>query len=234
MYREHPCLWRADHEHVANRDERLAAIEEIATTMHRRFRYQITTSKVIKTIKNIRASYLREWHRKAKNAQYIPKLWYYRKLSFIEDAISYEKQQRYINDDEVLQRIITPSNPKCDNCQREFKTKQGWRQHLRTHSDCKPFKCNECDKCFRSSANLQAHLAVHAPLEERRYSCEFCGLKIALQHNYLVHLRRHTKEFKDRCLVCGKGAANSTDLKIHMMEHTGERHQKRHMKECST
>lgn len=56
----------------------------------------------------------------------------------------------------------------CRKCNREFKTKQGIKEHTYTHSIKKLFKCPEplCGKAFRQSSQLCNHKKIHRMTQE--------------------------------------------------------------------
>lgn len=76
----------------------------------------------------------------------------------------------YRNEADLAQHIDFHSTQKslrkfyaCKKCNKEFKTKQGIKEHTYTHSIKKLFKCPEpsCGKAFRQSSQLCNHKKVH-------------------------------------------------------------------------
>ncbi|CAG0894598.1 unnamed protein product [Darwinula stevensoni] len=60
----------------------------------------------------------------------------------------------------------------CDVCGKKFPI-LGWlKNHLRTHSDARPFQCSYCSKCFKEYAKLRVHERIHTG--ERPYVCSLC------------------------------------------------------------
>lgn len=46
-------------------------------------------------------------------------------------------------------------------------------QHIKVHSDVKPFECSICCKRFRLKHNLKMHMNIH--IDSKPYQCDLCG-----------------------------------------------------------
>ncbi|KAF2878954.1 hypothetical protein ILUMI_27227 [Ignelater luminosus] len=60
----------------------------------------------------------------------------------------------------------------CDVCSRPFNRKKSLIQHLRTHSNEKPFACPNCEWTFKSKFELNKHSSVHN--EKNAFLCDKC------------------------------------------------------------
>ena len=60
---------------------------------------------------------------------------------------------------------------KCDQCDKDFSTKNHFQTHIKSHSAC-PHKCNQCGKMYTTLAFLNRHISrMHS---ERRLECDEC------------------------------------------------------------
>ncbi len=63
---------------------------------------------------------------------------------------------------------------KCEDCDKEYKTKDGLRIHINLkHSRVQSLQCVKCDKHFLHKYSLTQHLYNVHP--SRLHSCAFCG-----------------------------------------------------------
>ncbi|XP_028400915.1 zinc finger and SCAN domain-containing protein 12-like [Dendronephthya gigantea] len=89
----------------------------------------------------------------------------------------------------------------------------------------KDFSCDQCAKKFTQSWKLRQHLIAHARRDEmKKYECDKCAASFISEWLLLRHAKIHTGATKPRfCLVCNRAFRGSTDLKVHMRTHTGEK-----------
>lgn len=74
----------------------------------------------------------------------------------------------------------------CEQCGRQFQSKQGYRRHIQMYHSDRPFpQCKLCGKHFASPHNLKIHHSSHSNL--RPYKCEICQNTYKLKH----HLKDH-------------------------------------------
>lgn len=82
----------------------------------------------------------------------------------------------------------------CKICSKTFAQSSNYKNHIRTHSDERPFVCNVCSIGFKERYHLKKHI-----------------------------LFKHTKELKEECRVCGKRFKDSTAVRAHERIHSEER-----------
>ena len=135
---------------------------------------------------------------------------------------------------------------KCSICKKCFDFNSALTDHVKIHSDQRPFKCTQCDKifkqrftrtpqstqwwkalqmysvwkCFWKSSHLQVHLWIHSG--ERPYKCTQCDKcfrrSLGLKRHFLIHT--NARPFK--CTQCEKCFRYSHSLQGHMRQHSGE------------
>ncbi|XP_040283017.1 oocyte zinc finger protein XlCOF6.1-like [Bufo bufo] len=144
--------------------------------------------------------------------------------------------------------LMTETIYKCNNCDKTFFTRSGYRKHQRNHSEdssltcseCgeifkdlttyslhkeaheerKPWSCTVCHKCFRLQSHLNKHERTHT--EERPYTCNICGNCFGQSSNLTTHMKTHVGEKSYACSECGKSFARNFELEAHMIVHSQE------------
>lgn len=132
--------------------------------------------------------------------------------------------QCYLKLDHVCKIKLMAENRKacktCNFCGKVFKTVNSLNQHVRVHTNERPFECKECGKAFRRTSTLFEHMRIHGG--EKRFLCSICGRKFLRKSDHTAHLRIHNNDFRYRCSECGKGFKGNAQLEVHMRKHTGE------------
>ncbi|MCK4967669.1 MAG: hypothetical protein KAS12_01325 [Candidatus Aenigmarchaeota archaeon] len=102
----------------------------------------------------------------------------------------------------------------CKNCEKTFKTLQGFNRHKRA-DNCSliviEFKCNKCDKIFPIQRELTRHL-------NRKTSCEKIvgdpmGLLTRLQCPFCLREYKTNKTLSCHIIICPVRIGELTDLK---------------------
>ncbi|KAM9385894.1 uncharacterized protein KZ484_007489 [Pholidichthys leucotaenia] len=114
----------------------------------------------------------------------------------------------------------------CSECGRIFSRRVNFNLHMKSHTRKKPYSCPMCSKPLNRKEHLERHMRVHTG--EKPYSCSFCHKKVAdggslKKHERLCPLKDGDQDEPFRCPFCGKRCGCHTQLKEHIMIHTGER-----------
>ncbi|XP_058063175.1 gastrula zinc finger protein XlCGF8.2DB-like [Anopheles bellator] len=108
----------------------------------------------------------------------------------------------------------------CPHCSSEFALQYQLKNHIRTHTDEKPFTCKVCSKEFHSAVNLYSHMKIH----DKAQQCPYCDRKFAQQYQLKTHIRIHTGEKPCHCNVCSKKFHAAINLHNHMKIHNKDQH----------
>ena len=112
-------------------------------------------------------------------------------------------------------------------CSKVFGFKSGMLRHYKTvHLEQKPYKCITCGQLFQFDFDLKRHVdAVH--LGKRPFICGDCGATFAQADNLKTHVTSQHSAMPPRYVCTHPGCSSSftskPNLKLHMMDHTGER-----------
>ena len=112
----------------------------------------------------------------------------------------------------------------CHICGLNLRFMSAMKNHMRTHSNERPYDCKQCGKTFRHPHNLQSHVQdVHEA--EKPYECSLCGEKFRLPTKFKMHMKNHDPDYqkgwKWPCDICGKKFRGHGNLKIHKLMHQG-------------
>lgn len=79
----------------------------------------------------------------------------------------------------------------CQQCNKEFKTKQCLKRHISRHLGVKLHVCSYCNKRFNDKSNLKRHVVTHINL--RKFVCDVCNQPFFRKEVMELHKRRiHT------------------------------------------
>ena len=76
----------------------------------------------------------------------------------------------------------------CDVCEKMFRYPSGLAEHMRTHTNEKPYECDVCEMRFRQSGNLKSHMRIHT--NEKPYACAVCEKRFSRSDSLKKHTRR--------------------------------------------
>ena len=98
----------------------------------------------------------------------------------------------------------------CDDCQRQYLSRNAFRQHRKTHGQDAP-RCIPCNRAFVSPADLRRHLDSGIHADNRQFACPECPRQFT-KRSHLTRHRRQQHEgrttFEMRCSQCSSRLEN--------------------------
>ncbi|KAL1466345.1 hypothetical protein MTO96_042797 [Rhipicephalus appendiculatus] len=91
---------------------------------------------------------------------------------------------------DISGKVSCPKTHKCQLCPYVAKYPSVLAQHMRTHSNERPYKCNVCGLTFKREHHLVVHRRIHSG--EKQYKCVFCSHACVTKFALESHMRRHT------------------------------------------
>ncbi|XP_073812318.1 uncharacterized protein isoform X2 [Musca autumnalis] len=120
----------------------------------------------------------------------------------------------------------TPGRPKatescflCPYCGQSYSTKRKLRNHLKSHSDDRPYACGVCGKAYKYLRSAKDHQLIHSGI--RPYKCSICEKSFKRADKLKTHMIVHSELRPYKCEECGKTFKYSAVLRSHMYMHTG-------------
>ncbi|XP_076251359.1 uncharacterized protein LOC143190724 isoform X3 [Rhynchophorus ferrugineus] len=105
----------------------------------------------------------------------------------------------------------------CSYCPKAYKIKQRLDNHLRVHTNERPYKCQFCQKAFKTWIHRKTHLNVHLGI--KKWQCRFCQKAFTYSSTLKAHEMTHTGERPNKCPECYKGFISTSALKKHRQVH---------------
>lgn len=119
----------------------------------------------------------------------------------------------------------------CPVCSKEFRAGYMLCNHMKTHTDERPFKCDVCGDAFKQLAHLNGHRMIHEGLKP--HECELCGKafrnRSKLRRHQASGCRMVNSEMlssgstpgrkKLQCLLCDRVFVNGASFKTHLKQH---------------
>lgn len=110
----------------------------------------------------------------------------------------------------------------CPQCGKQFSTHRSWQRHIRDiHEQRRPFQCDVCGQRFKAKDLCMSHRRTHTG--ERPYMCDICGKSFHSRNSIYIHQRTHTDNFPHVCETCGRKFRTKQNLTHHTRTHTGEK-----------
>lgn len=123
-------------------------------------------------------------------------------IGLLVSAIRSEHMQSHIQGDDYYKCL-------CPICGNKYRTSTKLKDHMRCHSEEKPFKCDNCNKgrvwfgdghafifpeimllhlltAFYSKAKLRSHSLSHLTIKP--HNCSICGKGFSMRHNWKYHM----------------------------------------------
>ncbi|XP_058463073.1 transcription factor grauzone-like isoform X2 [Malaya genurostris] len=114
-------------------------------------------------------------------------------------------------------------------CNRFFYIKCKILEHIRSHQNPKRFHCEICNKYYSTKEYLELHHMRHSSPEEKPFACDKCDKSFPKPSLLNAHSKTHIQA---ECNVCHRKLANIYSLKVHMLLHTDNLEQAKHI--CDT
>lgn len=118
----------------------------------------------------------------------------------------------------------------CYFCKMRFTERSILENHVRTHTQEKPFVCpvESCKYSCHKSSTLAYHMeSQHSPTKAKYQckiqSCYFCFKTLNSIQALGNHIRTHTQETPFRCGLCYKKFKVYQNLQNHILSHTMEK-----------
>lgn len=91
-----------------------------------------------------------------------------------------------------------------------------------THIRPSQFSCQYCPLVAATEHQLKVHIRTHTR-EKKPYKCELCGQGFAFSGGLRSHRKKHSGVLPHKCDVCGAAFLERWILSKHMRVHTGEK-----------
>lgn len=102
----------------------------------------------------------------------------------------------------------------CKICNKAFAQNSSFKNHMRTHSDERPFVCDICSIGFKERYHLKKHM-LFKHSDELKEKCQFCGKRFKDSTAVRAHERIHSDHRPYHCRRCGKAFKTSECLWHH-------------------
>lgn len=101
----------------------------------------------------------------------------------------------------------------CSTCGKMFRNPSHLRDHVRTHSQSKPFQCPfpNCKKAFAQNSNLKKHLNTHSKWPDEDQEILEPEFEMKEPRKVVVTIKATL-----RCQFCNEEFSNRKDYKIHL------------------
>ncbi|ENN75393.1 hypothetical protein D910_09854, partial [Dendroctonus ponderosae] len=105
----------------------------------------------------------------------------------------------------------------CCHCPKVFKDKQRLDNHIRVHTNERPYVCHICAKGFKTWIHRKTHLNIHLGI--KKWTCKYCSKSFTNSSTLKGHEMIHTGERPHNCPECKKGFITISAMKKHRMTH---------------
>ena len=91
---------------------------------------------------------------------------------------------------------------RCDDCDSEYKSRDGLNRHIKAIHEGIRYKCHNCNFLATNRAKLNHH--IRSVQKGISYLCNDCGAKFSHSNTLKIHVRiYHKGEEKTTCDQCG-------------------------------
>jgi len=126
-----------------------------------------------------------------------------------------------------------PANPhQCPICLKVFRVASYLRKHLQTtHNQAKNEICRFCSASFKDRTSLKNHIKGHT--DERPFPCTRCNKSFRRKESLVYHENSHDNKRSIICSHCGKNFRNLRDMRSHeALKHSSQQFKKFDCKLC--
>lgn len=103
----------------------------------------------------------------------------------------------------AIEEEPVPDDPRkkkqCHVCKNKFRQLTTLRNHMKIHTDERPYKCKHCDKTFRQISTLTNHVKIHTG--EKPFTCNICAKDFRQQSTLINHIKTHKGEWNGTTVV---------------------------------
>ncbi|XP_005104225.2 uncharacterized protein LOC101860911 [Aplysia californica] len=110
----------------------------------------------------------------------------------------------------------------CSSCEKKFSSIASLKSHVKVHNKRESFQCDKCEASFTFALAFERHKLTHKKGKQMA-KCEVCGSEFTRQSNLKKHMMIHTGQKPFTCEVCGSSFTQKANLQVHMRTHTGEK-----------
>ena len=144
-----------------------------------------------------------------------------RKHQFIHERENIENKKE-LNCDEVnkgtedldQEEFVPMTNYPCDHCEASFATKRELMTHITNHDEISPFQCTAAG--CEAKFPTEKKLAIHEKRQHnKQHSCNFCGKVCVSQSQLKKHVLIHTGDRPFKCNSCEKSFTQKSHVTFH-------------------
>jgi len=96
----------------------------------------------------------------------------------------------------------------CEVCTKIFLTAPKLKAHLLFHSGDYEYACTHCEVVYSNFCRFRSHMnKLHDEIvtckdDSLRFTCTQCPMEFTLEHDFKMHLRYHSSDYKYACKYC--------------------------------
>ncbi|XP_037079309.1 zinc finger protein 771-like [Pollicipes pollicipes] len=121
----------------------------------------------------------------------------------------------------------------CNLCGKKFVSPAAFENHVRVHTNHRPFVCGVCQKGFKQKSHLTEHERIHSG--QKPFKCVRCELTFYNRSRFKLHQVMHLNEDVQNgespevldpehrfpvCTICSKRFINASNLRLHQRRHS--------------
>ncbi|KAG7917973.1 hypothetical protein KL905_004052 [Ogataea polymorpha] len=103
-----------------------------------------------------------------------------------------------------------------EDCGKAYAKPSLLEQHIRMHTNERPFNCSSCGESFIRKDHLQRHMLKHTDEDAKPLHCSICGKGVNTNQHLRRHEKTHYKSFKCSHENCTESFYKHQSLKAHI------------------